>query len=122
MGSQNESHTSYLFIFGLLIVLTIVTVAIAYVDLGSFNIVLAMMVASVKAYLVAVHFMHLKFEDSMTRFYALVPIVLLVIMIGGVFLDNPYRIDPRNPEIVAKEKMREKLKIESLNKDNKAHH
>ena len=47
-------------VFATLVVLTLVTVAVSRVDLGSWNIVVAMLIASVKAGLVALFFMHLK--------------------------------------------------------------
>jgi cytochrome c oxidase subunit 4 len=81
-------------IFIALIVLTVITVAISRVDFGAMNIVIAMLVASVKAMLVALFFMHLKYEKPLTWMFALFPIILLALLIGGVFLDNPLRSDP----------------------------
>lgn len=78
-----------------LLILTIVTVAGAQVDFGSMNAVVAMLIASVKAFLVAAIFMHLKYENPVTWLYALFPIVLLIILLAGLFIDNPFRTDPR---------------------------
>lgn len=115
MSTHEEHHgPSYIVILGILLVLTVVTVAVAYVDMGNFNIVVAMFVASIKALLVAMYFMHLKFEDTMTRFYAVVPILLLAIMIGGMFIDNPFRVDPRAPEVIAQEKAKQHKELEEL--------
>lgn len=47
---------------GALLVLTIITVAVAHVDLGRLNFVVAMLVASFKASLVALFFMNLKYD------------------------------------------------------------
>jgi cytochrome c oxidase subunit 4 len=82
-------------VFVALIVLTVVTVAISRVDFGAMNIVIAMLVASVKAMLVAMFFMHLKYEKPLTWMFAFFPIFLLALLIGGVFLDNPLRSDPK---------------------------
>jgi caa(3)-type oxidase subunit IV len=49
---------------GILLVLTIVTVSVAQIDLGHFNFLIAMLVATVKALLVALFFMGLKYDDS----------------------------------------------------------
>jgi cytochrome c oxidase subunit 4 len=49
----------YIGVFAALIVLTVITVAVSYVDLGAANTVVAMVVATVKASLVAAFFMHL---------------------------------------------------------------
>lgn len=85
---------TYLAVFIALIVLTVVTVGASRIDFGAMNIVIALVIASVKALIVALFFMHLKYEDPVTWLYALFPIVLLVIMIAGIFVDNPYRVIP----------------------------
>jgi len=125
MSTHEEHHSpSHFFILGVLLFLTVVTVGVAYVDMGNFNIIVAMFVASIKALLVAVFFMHLKFEDGITRFFASVPILLLAIMIGGVFIDNPLRVDPRAPEQITQEKMKYKKEVEELKarEHGEAHH
>lgn len=54
--------------FGALVVLTIVTVYTAhFVDLGWFNLPLAMIIASAKAIVVALWFMHLKYDTAVNR-------------------------------------------------------
>ena len=55
----------YVMVFAALAVLTIVTVAISYLDLPtSYAIGIAMVVATVKASLVALYFMHLISEEK----------------------------------------------------------
>ena len=56
----------YLIIGGTLIIGTVLTVLASYVDLGHhWNIVLALVIATVKASLVALYFMHLISEKQM---------------------------------------------------------
>jgi cytochrome c oxidase subunit 4 len=74
-----------------LLVLTIITVAAAKVDMGKWNIVGAMVIASIKASLVILVFMHGKYENKIIWTYILIPFILLAIMIGGVFTDDPFR-------------------------------
>lgn len=83
----------YLKVFLALLVLTVITIAIAQVDFGNqnLNLVIAMLIASVKAGFVALFFMHLKYENPITWMYVLFPIFLLFMLLGGVFIDNPYR-------------------------------
>ena len=81
----------YVKILAMLIVLTGFTVWIAGFNFGSMNLVVAMLVASVKATLVALFFMHLKYENPITWLYAIFPIFFLMVMLAGVFIDNPYR-------------------------------
>jgi len=75
-------------------ILTAITVSVSYVDVGIFNIIVAMSVASVKATLVALFFMHLKFEDRITWAFAIFPLVLLFLLIGMTILDTFTRIFP----------------------------
>jgi cytochrome c oxidase subunit 4 len=59
---------NYFLVFGGLIILTIVTVGAAYVHLGQIgNVLLAMFLASGKAALVLLYFMHLKYETLMNK-------------------------------------------------------
>ena len=87
-------------VFLALLVLTVITVAISRVDFGVLNIVVAMIIASIKAGIVALFFMHLKYEDKLTWLFAFFPILLLFTLIGGVFTDNPLRSKPLPVEVV----------------------
>ena len=81
----------YFKVFWALMVLTVITVVVSEFHFGVLNLVVAMGIASVKAALVAGVFMHLRFENPITWLYAAFPLVLLFLLIGGVFLDNPFR-------------------------------
>ena len=74
--SQHDTHDAhdghhvspiwlYNTIFGGLLVLTVITVWIAQFDFGSANTVIAMLVATVKASLVALFFMHLLHDERL---------------------------------------------------------
>ena len=90
-----HSHGAlYLKVFLALLVLTIITVGASRIDFGTWNIVVAMGIASIKAALVAIIFMHLSHEDKATWIYAIFPLVLMAILIGLLFLDNPFRVNP----------------------------
>lgn len=82
-----------------LLILTGITVGVAHYNFGNWNIIVAMLVASVKAGLVTLFFMHLKYESPITWLYVLFPIVLLMVMLGGIFIDNPLR-SPVSPIVV----------------------
>ena len=49
-------------IFGALVCLTIATVKVSYYDFGSANILIALLIATMKATLVAAFFMHLRYD------------------------------------------------------------
>ena len=55
----------YVAVFVALVVLTIATVAVSYVDLGAMSTVVALMIAFGKAVLVLLFFMHLKDSSSL---------------------------------------------------------
>lgn len=66
-----------------LIVLTVITVYTAkFVDLGNFNLVLAMFIASLKASIVLSWFMHLKYDGKMNRAIFFSAFFFLALMIG----------------------------------------
>jgi cytochrome c oxidase subunit 4 len=96
---------TYKTVLGALLILTIITVAVSRVDFGTMNLVVAMVVASIKAVLVALFFMHLKYESPITWLYAGIPVFLLGLLIGGVFIDDPLRIDPKNVTVSMAEKV-----------------
>jgi len=73
----------YMMVFGALMGLTMVTVAVSYLDLSVFaSIILALSIASVKGSLVACFFMHL-ISEKVLIYYALglTAIFFLVLMI-----------------------------------------
>lgn len=72
----------YFAIFGALMVLTALTVGIAYVNLGQLNIVVALAVAIIKASLVVMFFMHLKYESHLTKVVLGAGVFWLVILLG----------------------------------------
>ncbi len=53
----------YVAIFAALVVLTLLTVGLSYIHLGAANLAIAIMVASMKAALVVVFFMHLNHDN-----------------------------------------------------------
>ena len=68
MASGGDNHHTiplkvYFQVISILMVLTVITVAAAQVNFGAFNTVIAMAIASVKAFLVLAYFMHLKYDD-----------------------------------------------------------
>lgn len=57
----------YYAIFATLMVLTGVTVAVAYVDLGALNAVVALVIACFKAMIVVLYFMHVKYSTRLIK-------------------------------------------------------
>jgi cytochrome c oxidase subunit 4 len=92
MGKAHGSgYGVYVAVWGGLLALTGATVAVSYVDLGLLNVVVALLIASAKASLVALFFMHLKFENKLVWTFALVPIFFLALIVGGTLSDTLFR-------------------------------
>ncbi len=75
-------------VFLALIVLTILTVGATKVDLGNANLWLAMLIAGVKATLVALYFMHLKWDKKFYSFIFLGGIAFVALFIGIALMDT----------------------------------
>lgn len=76
----------YYAIFVTLLVLTGVTVAVAYVDLGPLNAVVAIAIACVKALIVVLYFMHVKYGTRLVKLTVIAGIywmgILLALTLG----------------------------------------
>ncbi|GAB4424790.1 MAG: cytochrome C oxidase subunit IV family protein [Anaerolineae bacterium] len=70
---------TYLIIFGALMVLAVVTVAVSYVNLGVLNNFIALAIAISKAVLIMAFFMHLKYSNKLTLLVALMGFFWLII-------------------------------------------
>ena len=82
-------HVNYLYIFFALVLLTIATVLVAFHRFENefANLLLALLIASVKATLVAMFFMHLKFEGRMIHMIFIVPLLLCVLLTVALIPD-----------------------------------
>ncbi len=88
---RGSSHATYAVVWVALLVLTATTVAVSYVNLGMMNVVVALLIASAKAALVALFFMHLKYENRLVWGFALTPIYFLLLIIAGTLSDTLFR-------------------------------
>ncbi len=71
-----------------LLFLTFITVAVTWVDLGSFNIWLALAIATVKASLVAAYFMHLRYDKPFNTLVLISALIFLMVFVGIILLDT----------------------------------
>ena len=77
--------------FCALIALTIVTILVSLIDLGAWNAVVALAIASTKAALVGLYFMGLKWANRLVRVSLVVSLAGVVILFGGVLNDDKTR-------------------------------
>jgi len=78
---------TYYAIFAALLAGTAVTVGVAFLDLGPMNTVVAITIAVIKALLVVLYFMHVKYSSRLTWVFAGAGFVWLVLMIGLTIAD-----------------------------------
>ena len=84
MSEQNHhvvSIKTYLIVFAALMVLMILTVAVAFFDFGIFNKGIALTIATTKAALVMLFFMHLRYSSKLVWIFAGLGFFGLLIMI-----------------------------------------
>lgn len=84
-------------VFGALVFLTIVTVLTAvFIDLGPFNIVLALIIAVGKAAIVAMFFMALKWDNKVNALILAAGCVFVIVFLAFTLFDTAYRGDIGN--------------------------
>jgi cytochrome c oxidase subunit 4 len=100
---QHEDHShehgwkGYLYVLLILLLLTVITVAASRVNFGSgtANIVIAMTIATIKASLVALFFMHLKDDKPINGLIFVSTLLFLAVFLGFCLVDADSRIDTR---------------------------
>jgi len=71
----------YFIVFAALLILTVVTVAVSNLQFGvALGIIVALIIASVKGYLVACNFMHLSSEKKVVYFVLIIAAVFFIAM------------------------------------------
>jgi cytochrome c oxidase subunit 4 len=88
MPDHSTSTATYCVVFAVLIVLTGITVGVALVDLGPVNNVAAVGIAVIKASLVLVYFMHLRFTSRLTWVFAGAGFFWLIVLITFTMSDE----------------------------------
>ena len=79
--------STYLTVFGTLMVLTTITVAAAFTNLGSMNFPIAIAIAITKATVVVLFFMHVKYSSKLTKFVVASSLFFLACLFGLTFTD-----------------------------------
>ena len=92
MSEHVDSAKSYILVFVALIALTVMTTAVAFVDLGAFSVVAALVIATCKMLLVSLFFMHLRHSTQLTRVVVLGGLVWLGILLALTFADYGTRM------------------------------
>ena len=87
-----------------LLILTGITVGASYINFGTANVAIALVIATCKAILVALFFMHLKWDKSVNAIAAVAGFLFLGIFLMFDLIDLDHRRDPIPRTIPAMEK------------------
>lgn len=97
MEHNQEAHTQhshgygvYILVWLALMTLTGVTVAVAGINFGGLTIATALIIASIKTYLVLTIFMHLRSESKTFRVFVSVALLFLIISFILLFSDYSF--------------------------------
>jgi cytochrome c oxidase subunit 4 len=88
MSQHGDSLGTYLAVFATLLVFTAITVAVAFVDLGVMSNVVALGIATVKATLVLLFFMHVRGSSALTKVDIASGIVFFAILVAFTLSDT----------------------------------
>ncbi|MDD2964762.1 MAG: cytochrome C oxidase subunit IV family protein [Bacteroidales bacterium] len=93
---ENHKHhiveyLTNLYVWVGLAVLTIVTIWVSEFDLKMLTVAVALGVATVKAVLVLMYFMHLKFDSKILTVMVIVTLIVFLSMIVFTFFDYTFR-------------------------------
>jgi len=92
LNPKAEART-YTLTLVVLLILTAITVGASYIQFGSLNVVIALGIATIKATLVALFFMHLRHDKPVNAVIACAGFLFLGIFLMFTFLD----VDTRDP-------------------------
>jgi cytochrome c oxidase subunit 4 len=94
-GADHHPHvlplSVYFGVFAALVVFTVITVGVSYLDLGAANLFIAMLVATCKALMVSAIFMHLAFDKKFNAVIFSFSLLFLAIFISFTLFDTNYR-------------------------------
>lgn len=81
----------YIGIFSALMVLSAITVGAAFLNLGRFNSIVAITIAVIKATLVILYFMHVKYSSRLTKITVVLSFFFVAILFAETFMDYATR-------------------------------
>ena len=93
MSEHIMSSKFYYTIWIALLCLTVITAAVSFVDLGPFNTIVALVIATIKALLVVMFFMHVKYtSEKLTKIVIVSAIFWLFLLLALSMADYATRL------------------------------
>jgi cytochrome c oxidase subunit 4 len=95
--AEEQHHVPYkvyFLVWAALLVLTVVTVSVSYVDMKNVKVLTAMLIATAKSMLVLLYFMHIRFEKPLYSVMILAAMLTYGIFVALTFVDylNRYSV------------------------------
>ena len=87
MTEHIVTKKQYALIFGILMLLTLATTAIGMIDLGRLNVVVALVIATIKALLVVLFFMHIYWSSKLNNLVVMSGVVWLALLLWLTLTD-----------------------------------
>ena len=92
--SFSASAKMYAGVLATLLVLTAITVGASRIDFGEGNVVIAMVIATIKATIVALFFMHLRHDKPVNAIAFTSSLFFLALFLGFCLIDAKSRVTP----------------------------
>jgi cytochrome c oxidase subunit 4 len=87
MSEHIVTKKQYSYVFGILLILTLVTTWASYVDLGKLNVVVALVIAVVKSILVVLFFMHVYWSSKLNKIVVVSGLAWLALLLWLTLTD-----------------------------------
>ena len=84
-------YRTYIWVLIILMTFTFLTITVTWIDLSAITVLVAMLIASFKAFIVMSRFMHLKFESTLFRAFVIMVLAIYGLVIIGTFADYLFR-------------------------------
>jgi len=87
MTEHIVTKRQYALIFAILMLLTLATTAIGMIDLGRLNVVVALVIATIKALLVVLFFMHIYWSSKLNKLVVVSGVLWLALLLWLTLTD-----------------------------------
>lgn len=84
-------YSLYAKIWAALVILTAVTVSVSYLDMRKFTVFTALLIATVKASLVLLYFMHIRYERRIVQLMIIFTLATYAVFVFLTFSDYSFR-------------------------------
>lgn len=88
---QITSYKDYGRILVMLLLLTAITVSVTVIDLTTWSVMVALIIAGVKGTIVMIYFMHLRSENALLRGLVIGVLALFTLVLVFTFFDYSFR-------------------------------